>query len=402
MTPEEYAQRVRKSRMRIMQQYPFFGLLLMYVRFAVDQKCSTAATDGERIFFGPAFLEKLPDAELDFVMLHEILHIVLGHVFRGKDFDDGNFNIACDIVVNSNIMLEQGRFAPFVLTGYGEAMHLAPDGNEGHLYSAEQVYDMLPKNRGGGTGKEQGGSGGPSGSFDEHDKWQNGGGDDDKGFLRDAWEHRITNAALTVEIMNASKTSGDGACFFSRMLRALRKPQHNWRDFLNSFVQEDITDYSFSPPDRRFDDTEFFLPDYNEKTERVRNIWFVIDTSGSVTDPAIAAAYSEIKGAIEQFDGHLDAMLSFMEGYTADPIPFSSVDDLMSIKPVGGGGTNFTDIFRYLEHEMMAEPPSSIIIITDGYDEFPPEAAAYGIPVLWLINNDEVEPPWGKVARIKV
>ena len=27
---------------------------------------------------------------------------------------------------------------------------------------------------------------------------------------------------------------------------------------------------------------------------------------------------------------------------------------------------------------------------------------AKGIPVLWLINNDNVDPPWGKVARIKV
>lgn len=25
-----------------------------------------------------------------------------------------------------------------------------------------------------------------------------------------------------------------------------------------------------------------------------------------------------------------------------------------------------------------------------------------GIPVLWLLNNEEVNPPWGKVARITV
>ena len=51
---------------------------------------------------------------------------------------------------------------------------------------------------------------------------------------------------------------------------------------------------------------------------------------------------------------------------------------------------------------MEENPPVSIIILTDGYCPFPKEEAANGIPVLWLINNEEVEVPWGKVARIKV
>ena len=45
-------------------------------------------------------------------------------------------------------------------------------------------------------------------------------------------------------------------------------------------------------------------------------------------------------------------------------------------------------------------PPASIIILTDGYAPFPREQAAAGIPVLWLLNNDTVTPPWGKTARI--
>lgn len=31
---------------------------------------------------------------------------------------------------------------------------------------------------------------------------------------------------------------------------------------------------------------------------------------------------------------------------------------------------------------------------------FPQEKLARGIPVLWLLSNEDVEPPWGKVARI--
>ncbi|MCL2662747.1 MAG: hypothetical protein FWE83_05375, partial [Oscillospiraceae bacterium] len=136
---QKLADRLMRSRIRILQDYGFFGLLLMHVIFAVDENCNTAATDGERIFFGPHFAEKLSDPELDFVMMHEILHIALKHCFRGENFDQDAFNIACDIVVNSNIMKSMNRTAPIVLKGFGKAMHLTPTGQEGHLFTAEEV-----------------------------------------------------------------------------------------------------------------------------------------------------------------------------------------------------------------------------------------------------------------------
>jgi len=43
---------------------------------------------------------------------------------------------------------------------------------------------------------------------------------------------------------------------------------------------------------------------------------------------------------------------------------------------------------------------ASIIIMTDGIAPFPEESAAIGIPVLWMINNDMITPPWGKIARL--
>ena len=35
------------------------------------------------------------------------------------------------------------------------------------------------------------------------------------------------------------------------------------------------------------------------------------------------------------------------------------------------------------------------------YSPFPPEGEAMGIPVLWVINNGRITPPWGKIARIQ-
>ena len=58
--------------------------------------------------------------------MHEILHVALRHCFRADGKDATAFNIACDIVVNSNIFLESGDLLTITLRKYGESMHVAP------------------------------------------------------------------------------------------------------------------------------------------------------------------------------------------------------------------------------------------------------------------------------------
>ena len=117
--------RLLLSRMRILYNHGFYGLLLMHMIYAVSEEIETACTDGVRITFGIDFLDSLSDSELDFVMMHEILHVVLQHCFRGDVEDPEAYNIAADIVVNSNIMLENGMKASSItLSKYGIAMHV--------------------------------------------------------------------------------------------------------------------------------------------------------------------------------------------------------------------------------------------------------------------------------------
>ena len=239
--------------------------------------------------------------------------------------------------------------------------------------------------------------------FDDHSKWDNL-TEDQKRELYDEWTKRLQDADNIISVLEASKTFGGPPMGAQRLLDKLKHGQLDWRTVLTDFIQTEINDYSFSPPDRRFSDSDFFLPDYNEEVEKVSNVWFLVDTSGSISDKAIRAAYSEIANAIEQFNGAVQGILSFTEVFVTDPVPFSTLDDLLAIKPKGGGGNDFGEIFRYMKKNMMDNPPAYIVIITDGYDTFPKEEESMGIPVLWLINNDDpsVVPPWGKVARISV
>lgn len=424
--------RLLLSRMRILYNHGFYGLLLMHMIYAVSEEIETACTDGVRITFGIDFLDSLSDSELDFVMMHEILHVALQHCFRGDVEDPEAYNIAADIVVNSNIMLENGMKASSItLSKYGIAMHVAPDGKEGHEYTAEQVYAMLPKNLnkkgnnkspGSAVGRakkenKKGNNKGPGSAvgrakkeiskeqhqpvrvWDDHSQWGKYEEDDT---LRDVWVKRFEDAAEAIKIRDPSNARGLLPAFAERILKELKKTQTDWRTILNDFIQEEVVDYSFAPPDRRFDDSPFFLPDFNGKEDRVEDILFMIDTSGSMSDDMIAAAYSEVKGAIDQFNGKLKGWLGFFDAAIIKPQPFSDENEFKIIKPAGGGGTDFQIIFEYVFHHMSDKLPASIIILSDGYAPFPQEKLAGGIPVLWLLNNEEVNPPWGKVARITV
>lgn len=396
----EYIKRILLSRMRILCNNGFYGLLLMHMNFAIDTGCETACTDGRKIYFGPSFLNNLDDDELDFIMMHEVMHCALQHCIRGKDYDQEAFNIACDIVVNSNILeSSKGNIKSITLKKYGESMHVAPDGEEGRFYTAEEVYAMLPvKGKKKSASGMMGSGGNGSGNWDDHSKW---GTADEDGSLKDEWSKNLLDACEAIEIRDPSNQRGLIPLCADRIIKELRKPQTDWRTILNDFVQEEITDYSFTPPDRRFDESPFFLPDYNEKDETVKDILFMLDTSGSMSDEAITAVYSEIKGAIDQFNGHLQGWLGFFDAEVVEPKPFSSEEEFRIIRPKGGGGTRFDIIFKYVEKHMDTLP-ASIIIMTDGYGDFPKEEEAMEIPVLWLLVTDDVEPPWGKVARIKV
>jgi len=426
--------RVVGVKVKMLAEHPFFGILLQNAKFAVSDAVKTACTDGEYITFGLKFCSSLSDEGLYFVAFHEIMHIVLGHCFRGEGYQHTRYNIAADTVINSQILLEMGL--DDIDLGNGVSLfHLAPNGKEGRLYTTEEIYQMLEEQEESQNGQTQGQSGQEDAQNEGDDKEQNKGNkkrsgqedgqNDEKngadngdktqvekkfddhslwGSLKDPtvteqiWKSKMIAAEKVAD--EVEKGWGDKSSMIKRVLEKIKNPPLDWRSILHQFIQEEINDYSFAPPDRRFQDSPFLLPDYNEKDERPKNIWIAIDASGSVTNKQLGLAYNEIVGAIDQFGGKLEGYISFFDVEVSTPEPFSSIEDLERIKPVGAGGTSFKNLFKYFKEEITFDV-SSIIVITDGYSEYPDEAESLNTPVLWVLNNNLITPPWGEVVRIK-
>ena len=432
-TLEKLKMKIVHSRARILQRSPAFGLLLMHVNFVVDNTLSTASVNAKSMFFNAHFLENLREEETDFLLCHLLMHILKKDIWRFSDWEGASYHHACNIVNNAAL-----RDIGFAEERYGHLgkiyWRFGLSNVSGRYYSPLQVVSTFLVNIEKLSTREQ-----RQFLFDTDSKWTtteavgtNGmlllDGDDfyqteeftavdeltalsrandgdeatgeDESFAlseQEQWEWRVATI-----LQNDVTGNGAGKSPLGEVLRVqeLKKSQVDWKRILNEFLREEIADYSFTPPDRRFDGEGFFLPDFNETDYAPTDALFMVDTSGSINEENLTLAYSEMKGAVEQFAGKLTGKLGFFDAEVQKVVDFSSVRDIVRETPVGGGGTDFYSVFRYLDERYPRQKPAFIVIFTDGYAEFPPESSARGVPVLWLVNNEDVEVPWGKVSRV--
>ena len=200
-----------------------------------------------------------------------------------------------------------------------------------------------------------------------------------------------------MKICKSSKDRGTLPLFADRIFKELTEPTIDWKTLLKNFIEENIVDYSFLPPDYRYD-SDFFLPSFNEREINPIDLLFMIDTSGSMSDDDITQMYSEVKGAVDMYNGKINGELGFFDAKISEITDFCNEEDLKRIKPVGGGGTAFEPIFEYVNK--LDKKPQKLIIMTDGYAPFPSKKTLDNISVLWVINNRVIEPPFGEVIRI--
>ncbi len=95
--------KIKKARTALLFKQPFFGNLTMYLKLvdATDSGwCPTAAVDGRNIYYNRDFLCDLADEEIQFVLAHEVMHVVFDHLGRRSHRDPQWWNMASDYVIN--------------------------------------------------------------------------------------------------------------------------------------------------------------------------------------------------------------------------------------------------------------------------------------------------------------
>jgi predicted metal-dependent peptidase len=268
LTPE---QRLSKAVVDIMGSPKYValaGILMIGDRKIINDPlekggCDTACTNGKHEWYYRDFIEKLNDAELRFVVLHENYHKLYKHLTTWKHLvqdDAERSNVAMDMVINAKLVADnEDGFA----TMTGELEKGCYD-KKYIGWDTARVYHDLPN-------KQKRGKGGSNSLPDGFDVHDHKGADEltpeeKKELARDLDE------AIRQGAMVAGKTGSGG----SRELGDLLKPQIDWKQVLREFVTTTCRgkDYStWNRPNRRFIGQNIYMPSDEEyKQHEVANI----------------------------------------------------------------------------------------------------------------------------------
>jgi predicted metal-dependent peptidase len=390
----EARERLIGARITLLLKHSFFGNLATRLQLInADDWCSTAATDGLKFYYNSRFIMMLKPKEVEFLVGHEVLHVVYDHMDRRGDRDPQIHNIACDYAVNADLKKHKvGQFITTVPCLYEQKYDGMP---------SEQIYDDLMKNiqqidldklidqmiddhmesSEKGDGEDDGDSKGkgkrPTMSEAEREQMRKD--------IRDA----IINAANAAD-------AGSMPAGVERLIKDLTEPVMNWRELIQTSLTSAIkTDYTWMRPSRRSWHMDAIMPGTNPGEEIDVDIY--IDLSGSISHKQGMEFLSEVMGMMDMFDGYVVHVSCFDTSvYNTQEFTSENMDTVEEYELKGGGGTDFTCIFDDLKER--GRVPNKLIVFTDGMP-FGSWGSEDYCDTLWIIHgSNQIVPPFGVAA----
>lgn len=357
--------RIRQSRTTMLAKHPFFGDLAYSMQIKIDDTLNppTAATDGDDLYYHPAFIKSLKDSEVVFVTGHEVLHAALDHVHRKGNRDPQGWNVACDIVVNQ-LLIDNGvgSMPPDLI--YDPDLYRRGGG------MVTKIYDLLPKND----------------KRKAMDDFKPGGKPDP---ARAAKMRARLQKALQVA-KEAGTVSGSLEAFVEGAT-AVKVP---WEQYLREFMSATRDDRTYARRNRRYAALDVILP--ARDGEKIGPIVFGIDCSGSTDDVMIAQCGAEIQSIVD--DLQPDSVHVVYWDTEVKKVEVYKPGEQINVKAYGRGGTRPQCVFEYLAKENIV--PDKAIIATDleFYGDIGPEPE---YPVMWAVmQGNKTNIAWGEVLVV--
>ncbi len=353
-----------------------------------------AYTDGVDIFISTGYLDS-PFPQISYVIIHEFLHIVFGHVARAHKFRiRGLWNIAADImvdaVISKHIMhrrVEHIDTLLFILKkifkkhGYHEEYRrvrllVKQVMNEPSAWTAESIYNyLLSRLRLEDTEKfwefvwEA-----ISTYFAERHDWE------------DAEGYGLYSLAIEMRVIDEILGYAQGA---------------KWADILRKIIVAGPVGHAiltWKRPNKRFLRHGYYYP--RKSAPLIRSLAIAMDVSGSIGSDEyrrIAEEVASLVSSIAIGELHLiqfDSKIVYYERL----IQPGFWDVVYSIQYRHGmGGTDFSAVFRFVEERIGYV--DALVIITDGEGLFPGYVPS--VRTIWvIISYEHKNIPFGEVIYV--
>lgn len=445
-----------EERMRFVQSYPFYGILLLELNaFATGPEVPVAAVNYRQLFLHAVDPDRCPDEKdskgndipkgcpfwsmtsqgRKTVLAHEILHLVFEHLSIPSDFNHDVANIAMDSVIN-RILEKDGAFnlgalPPGIVTpirdhsglsgftvgtGPGMKTFKIPDyankdwipiywemmkqleeeaGRQGRKNIAEAVSEMA---------KALGKSNPMQGDTKGDPNNPNGqGADTDGNGSADFEQQKARFRQKVVAAVEAAKAQGTVPAEVDRMVGELQEGKVHWTTYLRRLIKTEITrdDFTNRSNSRRshlgslFDGKKRPAVYPKVESESLGHVFLAIDTSGSMSKKDVIEGLSEFASLRQTCQFPLHFVSCDAQAYDVKFYDKHEEPDWLSMPIKGGGGTDFRPVFEMIKGKVkeLGIRPALLVYFTDTMGSFPEEEPSY--PVIWVCNYKSGNVPWG-------
>jgi len=389
-------ERIITARVGLLLRHPFFGNMATRLKIqAADEWLMTAAVDGRNLYFNTQFFNAMDNKEIEFVLAHEILHMVYDHLGRREDRDPMLYNIAADYIVNNLLVRDRIGTKPKLVDCYQDFKY---DG-----WQSEAVYDDLfeqAKKNGEEYLKQLGEM------LDEHLDLE-GDGEDEEGESKGkrpkytkAEIDQIKDEIKEAMIQSAqSAGAGNVPAGVARLIKEITEPKINWRELIRQQIQSTIkSDFTYMRPNRKGWHLSAVLPGMNFMD--TIDLAIGLDMSGSIGNEQGADFLGEVYGIMEEFKDYNIKIWCFdTEVYNEDNFSGDDGRAITDYELKGGGGTDFMANWRYMKDNDIQ--PKKFIMFTDGYawDSWGDPDWCDTVFIIHNNHNKELEAPFGVTAH---
>ena len=404
--------RIARGMRMVTVPLPHLSGLAAAVRVSIDERVPTMGVFASgRLIANPAFVARLKQNELVFVLAHELLHLALRTHDRAKGSGQLEFNYAHDYIINDILRVELGFTSipaggldmPGARERSAEDIVLQMRKNADLMPSRSRVFEgeAVTVRRALGPDAGQGQSGDPMESGDVlDDKAERElfpGEAAEQGERGKALRQLAARSLALAQAMGAMKgRGGEAGASQQQMVAALRGLYRTpWELALQKWMESvSPGERTFSRPSRRGADRDDLVLPGRKRDSWMLNV--VLDTSGSMT--------TEIPRA-------LGAIADFCDAVAVDEIRIVQCDtavtsdevvppgELSGYRVSGFGGSDLTPAMLTLA----ADPRvTACVVITDGDIAYPPAEMPYA--VLWVLpapGNAGFNPPYGHVVTMQ-
>lgn len=378
--------------LQVYMHEPFLGGISLGISKYADAGCGTAYVGIDKethelvMGYNPYFFRSMKAHEREGVIIHELYHVVLQHLFE-RNVTEKKYamawNVGTDLAINSIIghtrlpsmalipgripsKCKQQKIIDFI-------KNVKPmQASEFYFEGVKDILDEMEKN-----GEGDGGLG----TLDDHSGWGELPGDV-KDQIKDKVRGMIQNAVNRADSKNSWGTVP------SEMQAEIRRGlQHeiDWRSILRLFFGIARSMQRISTIKKISRKMPGVLP--GVKRGRIARFAAFIDQSGSMSDEDVALAFTEVEGASKETE--ID-VFNFDTEIDEDSHKLWKRGRRFAWGRTRCGGTDFNAVARFVNDKKNMGRWSGILILTDGYADT--MGMVRGSKVLWVIT------PGGTVA----